>query len=240
MYTLDEIISSISQKPVRTVLAEVPSDTVNADQYLHSLFGTTEIRTALTSVPISALWILQPGIEIWRYARLCALSHAQFDELMTRQPLTVIRGRTIEGYPLLQGNHRALYALMHGIDELPATIHLITDEYTALNFQSHALQQYQNLDKHYGRHDVLALREAYKNFLGELVHHRIRDHAWSSNLFHVRSNHYKTLHMENDQISAEIPASAWTVTSKPSTKLSRFPCGKSGWERRTFSIAILS
>lgn len=167
-YTLDEIISSISSKPLQTGLADAASDVVSPEEFLRSLHGNVDLRTGLTRVPVASLRILQGALEMWRYLRLCTLSPRQFQQLMEKQPLDVVRGRMIGGYPLLLGNHRALYALMHGITELPATVHFIADEEISLRFEASFQQQYRHLDRIYGRHDAAALREAYKSALANL------------------------------------------------------------------------
>lgn len=205
-YSLDEIITSIMQKPFRTGFRDEVSDSVDVGQYLKLVAGETDIREHELSLPLTSLRILQPDIEPWRYLRLCSLSRKDFDLLAERKPIDVVRGRMVEGYPLIQGNHRALYALMHSIKELPAIVHFIADEDAAYRFEMDCQRQYWELDSRYDRHDVGVLKEEYKDFLGELVYLRSREyHSSHGERFALGSAEYKKVAAENKHISAEVP-----------------------------------
>lgn len=207
MYTIDEIITSINEKPFRTGFQDSESDTVDARTYLRQTLQTSHVRSATTVVPLSALRILQPNIEMWRYLRLCKLSPQDFLALSSRQPLELVRGHGIHGYPLLQGNHRALYALIHGIEELPARINILVEEEASFAFTCSAQVQYENLDIMFGRHDAGALKEAYKRLLSKVVnfHKRKALFMHGQPLFTTRTALYRQLRDENEVISERIP-----------------------------------
>ncbi|NQU42991.1 hypothetical protein HQ520_06885 [bacterium] len=205
MYTLDEIIASISGKGIRGP-SEEASDTVDTRVYLRGLFGVTDVRVHRARVPLSELRILQPDIELWRYLRLSSLPRSEFRNLVRLQPLIVVRGPMIQGYPLLQGNHRALFALMHEIKDLPVLIHVIADREAAFQFAIAAESHYRNLEVKFGSHGVTALREAYKRLLSQVVHVGRRERVFMrGDLFTTRTSRYRELREENETISAEIP-----------------------------------
>ncbi len=204
MYTLDEIISSIAAKKV--AWPEAASDTVDPRQYLQDLFGADAIRVHQTFVPVASLRILQPDIEMWRYLRLCALQKEEYRDLVARLPLVVVRGRGIADYPLLQGNHRALYALMHGYEELPARVYVLADECAAAAFLDMTQPLYRELDVRFGSHGVGALREAYKRLLAQVVALRRRERLYRhGDLFSTRTARYRRLRQADEAVSAEIP-----------------------------------
>jgi len=207
MPSIDEIIKSVSSKAFRTGFRDAKSDAVDARTYLRGLFGPTEIRTHATEVPVSMLRVLQPDIEIWRYLRLRSLRPGEFRRLVQLLPLTVVRGQMIRDYPLLQGNHRALYAFMHGIEELPARIHMLVDKDVAFRFSCAAQKQYDNLDGKFGSHDVRALHVAYDRMLSQFGRLPEGNHIslGAEDLFSSRTRRYRELRTENEAISAEIP-----------------------------------
>lgn len=207
MYTLDEIIASIAAKKVTwPEWTDAVSDAVDPCQYLSDLFGSDAIRVHQTFVPVASLRILQPDIEMWRYLRLCALPKEDYRALVARLPLVVVRGRGITDYPLLQGNHRALYALMHGYEELPARVYVLTDETAAAAFLEMTQHLYRELDIRFGSHGVGALREAYKRLLAQVVELRKREHLFRhGDLFSTRTERYRQLRRTDETVSAAIP-----------------------------------
>jgi len=207
VYTLDEIIASIASKKVAwPEWTDAVSDAVDPCQYLSDLFGSDAIRVHQTFVPVASLRILQPDIEMWRYLRLCALPKEDYRALVERLPLVVVRGRGITDYPLLQGNHRALYALMHGCEELPARVHVLTDETASAAFLEMTQHLYRELDVRFGSHGVGALREAYKRLLTQVVELRKREHLFRhGDLFSTRTGRYRQLRRADETVSAEIP-----------------------------------
>jgi hypothetical protein len=207
LYSLDEIISSVSVKPVGVGLGDSASDEVDPVEYMRRVFNTINIRAHMTIVPLAELRILQPEVEMWRYLRLCLLGRSEFNEFVARKPLVVVRGRAIQGYPLLQGNHRALYALMHNISELPATVYVLQDEDAALAFAVSAAALHAELDRKYGSHGVSSLREAYKRLLAAVVELRKGKERLKSieRAFTTRSPRYRALRDKNEEISARIP-----------------------------------
>jgi hypothetical protein len=143
---------------------------------------------------------------MWRYLRLCALQKEDYRALVARLPLVAVRGRGISDYPLLQGNHRALYALMHGYEELPVRVYVLTDESAAAAFLEMTQHLYRELDVRFGSHGVGALREAYKRLLAQVVALRKREHLFRhGDLFSTRTARYRQLRSADEAVSSEIP-----------------------------------
>jgi hypothetical protein len=78
------------------------------------------------TVRIDETRILQNGIELWRIARLNKLNSDTFQRLVEQEPLEILCGK---GNWILQGNHRLLYAALHGHSTLNATFYHIDDRH---------------------------------------------------------------------------------------------------------------